>query len=84
LGAEVVVSAGKKVAWRRVHTDGSYASANDPRVLLGLGDAQNAGENNLDRLEVRWPDGTLEEWSGVETGQYETLRQGEGTLINGK
>ena len=23
--------------WRRARTDGSYASANDPRVLIGLG-----------------------------------------------
>jgi hypothetical protein len=28
--------------WRRVHTDGSYASASDPRVLFGLGETKEA------------------------------------------
>ena len=79
LGAEVLISrAGGDPVWRRVHTDGSYASASDSRVLAGLGD-----EGDVDRIEVRWPDGTLEEFTDVDTGRYETLRQGEGRLIGG-
>jgi hypothetical protein len=31
---------------------GSYASANDPRLLVGLG-----GAERVDRLEIRWPSG---------------------------
>ena len=37
---------------RLVHTDGSYLSASDPRVMFGLGAA-----TAVDRLTVRWPDG---------------------------
>jgi hypothetical protein len=34
-----IVRKGASTLWRRAATDGSYASANDPRVLIGLGDA---------------------------------------------
>src|SRR5215471_4580209 len=38
LGARVeVVVSGKRSIWRRVRTDGSYLSAHDPRVIVGLG-----------------------------------------------
>ncbi len=81
LGAEVVISPadGGAPIWRRAHTDGSYASASDPRVLVGLGDAGDAVG-----VEVRWPDGTVEEWPGVEAGRYTTLRQGAGTVVAGE
>jgi hypothetical protein len=73
LGAEVVVRReGAPLLWRRVHADGSYASASDPRVLVGTGAAA------VTAVEVRWPDGTVEEWSEVEAGRYQTLVQGEG------
>src|SRR6185503_9495469 len=38
IGARVAVTAKDgRTRWRRVHTDGSYASSNDPRVVVGLG-----------------------------------------------
>ena len=46
-----------KVLRRRVRTDGSYLSANDPRVLVGLG-----AVNAVEAVRVRWPDGTVEEF----------------------
>lgn len=59
--------------WRRVRIDGSYASASDPRVLIGLGDV--AGPV---RVRVRWPDGVDEAWDGLGIDRWVTLRQGEG------
>jgi hypothetical protein len=35
----------------------------------------------VDRLEVRWPNGTLEEWSGVAVDRILTLREGTGRRI---
>lgn len=58
----------------RVRTEGSYASANDPRVLFGLGDASGSAH-----VRVTWPNGQREEWRDLPLGQYTTLRQGEGT-----
>src|SRR5213078_189395 len=46
--------------WRRARSDGSYASANDPRVLVGLGDSTKPPT-----VRVRWPDGRVEEWREV-------------------
>jgi len=72
LGARVgVIVPGKPTLWRRVRTDGSYASANDPRVLVGLGQASAPV-----RVRVEWPDGRAEEWPAVDTGTWTTLKQG--------
>ena len=72
LGAqvEVVISTGK-VLWRRARTDGSYLSANDPRVLAGLGSA-----TRVQAVRVHWPDGSVEEWKEPQIDRYLTLKQG--------
>ena len=69
---------GKPVLWRRVRTDGGYASANDPRLLVGLGDG-----TTVDRVEVHWPDGSVEEWTGVAVDRYTTLTRGGGSRPKG-
>jgi enediyne biosynthesis protein E4 len=60
--------------WRRVRADGSYASANDPRILVGLGQSSRPV-----RVRVVWPDGTTEEWNDVAADRYTTLREGSGS-----
>jgi hypothetical protein len=56
---------------RRARSDGSYASANDPRVLFG-------GLATADPVRVRvlWPDGRTEEFPGVPVARWTTLTQG--------
>ena len=56
---------------RRVRADGSYASANDPRVLVGLGESAE-----VPRVRVRWPDGRAEEWTAIEIDRWQTLVEG--------
>jgi hypothetical protein len=73
LGARVEVSRGNRSLWRRARSDGSYASANDPRVHVGLGDS---GEPAT--VRVLWPDGRADTWAKVEADRYTTLRQGGG------
>ena len=74
LGARVqVVRENKPTLWRRVRTDGSYASANDPRVLVGLGESTEAPS-----IRVRWPDGPVEEWPQVAIDRCTTLQEGRG------
>ncbi len=75
LGARVEVAGSDGVTRRRrARADGSYASANDPRVLIGLGD------ETAETLAVRvtWPDGRTETWDAAPVGRYSTLAQGEG------
>jgi hypothetical protein len=60
--------------WRRARADGSYASANDPRVLVGLGNA-----TTVRRVRVIWPSGRVEAWTDIAVGRWITLKEGNGT-----
>jgi hypothetical protein len=75
LGARVgVVGGNGAMLWRRARADGSYASANDPRVLIGLGSATPGTLT----VRVFWPGGRVEEWSDLPAGRYSTLTEGTG------
>lgn len=72
LGAKVeIVGSNKTVLRRRVRTDGSYLSANDPRVLVGLGNAAR-----IETVRVRWPDSSSAEWKSPPLNRYHTWKQG--------
>ncbi len=74
LGARVeIIRDDGTVLTRRARADGSYASANDPRVVVGLGPAEAAP-----RVRVRWPDGRTEAWSSVPVDRWTTVVQGTG------
>ncbi len=69
LGAKVVVRTGDgRTLVRRVRTDGSYASARDPRVLVGLGSW--AG---LVSVQVTWPDGRTGVPQELAASQWHTI-----------
>jgi hypothetical protein len=82
LGARVQVTLrsateGKKVVlWRRARTDGSYLSANDPRVLVGLGN-----NRSVDSVRVYWPGGEIEDWKNLAIDRYTTLTEGAGSPV---
>ncbi|MXY23030.1 MAG: CRTAC1 family protein [Acidobacteria bacterium] len=72
VGARVaVLRSDGTTLWRRARADGSYASANDPRVLVGL-------DSYADPVEVRvtWPSGREEAWRGIPVDRYTTLTEG--------
>ncbi|HEV3061793.1 MAG TPA: CRTAC1 family protein [Vicinamibacterales bacterium] len=72
LGARVaVVRRSGPTLWRRARADGSYASSNDPRVLVGLGQSAERP-----RVRVFWPDGRTEEWPDLPIDRYTTLAEG--------
>ena len=60
---------GKPTIWRRVRTDGSYLSASDARVHVGLGDARAAA------VVIQWPDGERERFDRVASDAIVTLRR---------
>ena len=55
---------------RRARTDGSYASARDPRIVFGL-----ANRDTPRRVRVVWPDGTAQRFGPLAPGQYHVLRR---------
>ncbi len=66
LGAKVRVERDRDAALeRRVQADGSYASANDSRVLAGLGE-----EGAVGRVVVTWPRGETRAWERPTMGRY--------------
>jgi hypothetical protein len=74
LGARVAfIRKDGSTIWRRARSDGSYASANDPRVLVGLGMTTDAP-----RVRVQWPDGATEEFADVPIDRWTTLTKGAG------
>jgi hypothetical protein len=74
IGARVSIArSGGPTLWRRARSDGSYASANDPRVLVGLGDSTMPVT-----VRVQWPDGKMEEWADQAIDRWVTLKQGSG------
>ena len=69
LGARVEVTRPDgTVLTRRARSDGSYGSANDPRVLVGLGPSTGAL-----RVRVRWPDGQVDDFTDVAIDRWTTL-----------
>ncbi len=74
LGARVeIVRRGAPTLVRRVNVAGSYCSAHDPRILVGLGEG-----TEVEVIRVRWPGGTLETWRGLDLNRYHDLVQGQG------
>ena len=72
LGARAaVIRNGLPTRERRARADGSFASANDPRVRVGLGSSTEPP-----RVRVTWPDGRVEEWASVPIDRYTTLVEG--------
>jgi hypothetical protein len=61
---------------RRVRTDGSYASAHDPRVLFGLGE-----EASPVGIRITWPDRRRQRWTGLPAGRFTILRQETSTEV---
>ena len=78
LGADVHVYAGGKHQVRTIHTGGSYLCSNDPRAHFGLGSVER-----IERIEVRWPDGVVEVFSGGRADHQVTVEYGKGKRVGG-
>ena len=72
IGARVTVTAGSQRSIHPVHAVTGYLSASDPRAHFGLGNATRA-----ERVEIRWPDGEVQELAQVAADQILEVVQGE-------
>lgn len=68
---------GQRIMRRRSRSDGSYASANDPRMVFGLADASTPQS-----VELVWPDGHQERFVDLELNRYHVLLAGTGIAIS--
>lgn len=69
IGAEVWLES-SPCPRRRVATDGSFASANDPRIVFGRAD-----DAAPQTVHVRWPDGAETRFGPLPPGRYHRLQQ---------
>lgn len=69
IGSLVMVNTGKSHLTRLCTTGGSFFSASDRRVHIGLGDATGA------KVSVRWPDGTTKSYGTIRANQRVTLTE---------
>ncbi|HKC14024.1 MAG TPA: CRTAC1 family protein [Vicinamibacteria bacterium] len=73
IGSRLRCQTGAVVQTQEVTGGGSYASQSDLRTHFGL-----AGAAKVDRLEVRWPNGGVEEWTDLAADRFLTLKEGTG------
>jgi len=73
VGTKVVVEGGGKRWTRFVTGGGSYLSAHDPRLVIGLGPA-----DRIDRVTIAWSHGRSEEWDGKDLAVDRYWRATEG------
>jgi hypothetical protein len=71
VGTRVTYRAHGRSATRWVTAGTSYLAASDPRLWLGLG----AG-SAVEHLEVRWPSGLVQSWSGLPGDRVFNLTEG--------
>lgn len=75
IGARVAVSAGAMPQVDDVRSGSSYASQSDFRLHFGLGTA-----TMVEVVEVRWPNGSSEEFRELTANQFVTIREGDGIV----
>jgi hypothetical protein len=77
IGARVTVTTGNVRQMDEVRAGGSYLSTSDPRLHFGLGSAIA-----YDRIEVLWPSGLLEQFTGGPGDRFISLVEGSGTTLS--
>jgi hypothetical protein len=72
IGAHVQVHVGRHSQLGVVRRGGGFLSASDPALHFGLGMA-----TSIDRIVIRWPDGSTSQYKNLPGDSILTLRQGE-------
>lgn len=70
IGVRVEIEAGGSKQVRFVNGGGSYLSASDRRLLIGLGKAEKA-----DRVVIHWPSGQQQELKDVAGGKWQRIQE---------
>jgi hypothetical protein len=73
IGARIRVKAGSRVLVDEVRSGSSYISNSDMRVHFGLGKT-----DKMEWIEIRWPSGLSERFTGLAVDQIHTLKEGSG------
>jgi hypothetical protein len=72
IGARVTLTAGGRRWVKWVDPGSGYASQSDRRLIFGLGQL-----THIDTVEIRWPDGRVEQAQKLSIDGYHTVTEGE-------
>ena len=75
IGALVSVTSRERTQTQMVRTGSSYLSHSPLELTFGVGQVER-----VERIEIRWPDGTQESIEDVATSQRYQITQGEGVV----
>jgi enediyne biosynthesis protein E4 len=75
IGTRLTLTTSGRRQVREIVSGSSYIAQNDLRAHFGLGRAERA-----ERLEVHWPDGSIEVVENLAANQVVTVRQGKGIV----
>ncbi len=79
IGARIIAETGGRRLTRELFPHNTYASQAPAHVHFGLGAA-----TQVDRLTVRWPDGTLQEFTDVAANRRLVIEEGKNELAAGQ
>ncbi len=75
IGAVVRIESASGKQWNTVRSGSSYASQSDLALTFGLG-----GDTSVKTIQVEWPSGTRQNFSGVAANQFITIDESKGIL----
>ena len=75
IGARIKVVTGARVQMREIATGTSFLSQSDLRAHFGIGEAER-----IDRMEIRWPSGAVQEFADLKANQWLVVAEGEGII----
>lgn len=75
IGARITAVANHQVMTRYITTGGSYLSQSEMTATFGLDVAKS-----IDKLSIRWPDGTEQTLSDIPANQLHVIQQGQGII----
>jgi len=70
VGARLLLAEGERIQERQINSARSYLSQTELVQTFGLGDSESAL-----RLEIYWPDGTVQVLEGIASGQELVIEQ---------
>ncbi len=76
LGTELRVTAKGRMQFQTIRSEQSYLSSSAAVGMFGLGSA-----TEYDKLEVKWPNGTMEAFPGGAANRKVVVRPGEGKIL---
>jgi hypothetical protein len=73
VGARITVTSASRSQIEEVKAGSSYLSTNDPRLHFGL-----ATDSAMDKVEIRWPNGSVEVLRNIPADAIYTIVEGQG------